>query len=189
MKDYHQIQSFGGVIDVLEAVGATYAIWGGMAVIAHAESRFTRDMDILLSPTNFYAPQFVRRLKETHYHVDEIAVNRALTGGGFFNVIHLYYHVKSDFYIPQEPILKAMIAERVYLRFDEMRQAAYVTPTSLVIAKLRAYDDSQSTRHLEDIASVIRIQKANLDQNKIETTAARLGLLDQWRRLQEENKK
>ena len=30
---YDQSQVFGGVIDVLEAVGAVYAIWGGLAVV------------------------------------------------------------------------------------------------------------------------------------------------------------
>jgi hypothetical protein len=35
MTDYEQNQAFGGVIDVLEAIGATYAIWGGMAVVAY----------------------------------------------------------------------------------------------------------------------------------------------------------
>lgn len=186
MSQYEQSQSFGGVIDVLEAVGATYAIWGGLAVIAYGESRFTKDMDILLSPFNFLAPLFVRRLKETHYHVDEISVNRALSGG-FFNVIHLYYQIKVDFYIPNEPYLKAMIAERVYQPFDQIRNAAYVTPTSLVVAKLRAYEDSQSTRHLDDIGSITRIQKAKLDVKRIEVTAVQLGLLGEWRKLWEEN--
>lgn len=55
----------------------------------------------------------MRRLREAHYHVDEIAVNRAMNGG-FFNVIHLGYHIKTDFYVPVEPELKGMIADRVY---------------------------------------------------------------------------
>lgn len=38
-----QSQAFGGVIDVLEAIGAIYAIWGGLAVVAWGEppSRWT----------------------------------------------------------------------------------------------------------------------------------------------------
>jgi hypothetical protein len=180
------IQAFGGVIDALEAIGASYAIWGGLAVTAHGEPRFTQDMDVLLSPDNFSVSLFTRRLHETHYHVDEISVRNALTGG-FFNVIHLYYHVKTDFYVPHEPELRAMIAERLYLPFDEMRRAAYVTPTSVVTAKLRAYENSQSTRHLDDIASIIRVQGSKLDQERLEIAAARLGLLGVWRALWDEN--
>lgn len=186
MSDYEQGQAFGGVIDVLEAIGAEYAIWGGMAVVAYGEPRFTHDMDILLRPEQFAVTLFVRRLRQMHYHVDEISVNRALNGG-FFNVIHLGYHIKTDFYVPVEPELKAMIASRVYLPFDEIRRAAYITPTSMIVAKLRAYQASQSTRHLDDIASIIRLQGKKLEQENLDIAAAHLGLLGVWRALWEQN--
>jgi hypothetical protein len=183
---YDQSQAFGSVIDVLEAIGAIYAIWGGVAVVAYGEPRFTQDMDILLSPEKFATPLFIRRLQEAHYHVDEVAVQRALNGG-FFNVIHLHYHMKTDFYVPVERDLQAMIKERTYLPFDEMRHAAYITPDSVIIAKLRAFADSQSTRHLDDVASIIRIQGNKLDQQQIDVAAARFGLLGIWRNLWKEN--
>lgn len=185
---YEQGQAFGEVIGLLEAIGATYAIWGGMAVIAYGEPRFTKDMDILLSPRQFPASLFVRRLQETRYHVDEVAVNRALNGG-FFNVIHLGYHIKTDFYVPTEPELLAMIADSVTLPFDEMRRAAYITPTAVNVAKLRAYESSESTRHLDDIASIVRLQGKKLDQPKIDVAAAQLGLLGVWRSLWEGNQR
>ncbi len=186
MNDYEHGQAFGGVIDVLEAIGAQYAIWGGVAVIAYGEPRFTQDMDILLSPTRLEVPLFTRTLAKTHYHVDEIAVNRAMNGG-FFTVIHLGYHIKTDFYVPVEPELQAMIASRVYLPFDEIRRAAYLTPTAVIAAKLRAYQESQSTRHLDDIASIIRLQGKKLEREQLDVAAARLGLLGVWRALWEQN--
>jgi hypothetical protein len=185
---YEQGQAFGGVIDVLEAIGATYAIWGGMAVVAYGEPRFTQDMDVLLSPKQFSVPLFVRRLQEMHYHIDEIAVNRALSGG-FFNVIHLGYHIKIDFYVPVEPELLVMLTDRVKLPFDEMRRAAYITPTSIIIAKLRAYENSESTRHLDDIASIVRLQGKKLNQVEIDVAAAQLGVLGVWRSLWEGNQR
>lgn len=188
MSAYEQSQAFGGVIDVLEAIGATYAIWGGMAIVAYGEPRFTQDMDILLNPRQFAAALFVQRLQETHYHVDEISVNRALSGG-FFNVIHLGYHIKTDFYVPVEPELLSMIANRVYLPFDEIRRAAYITASSLVVAKLQAYRNSESTRHLDDIGSIVRLQGKKLDQEKIDIAATRSGLLGIWRSLWESNQR
>jgi hypothetical protein len=181
-----QQKAFGGVIDVLEALGISYAIWGGVAVIAYGEPRFTRDMDILLGPLYVPVNSFVRLLRKTHYYVDEAAVQNALAGG-FFNVIHEFYHFKIDFYVPHEPELQAMIAERVYLPFDEIRQAAYITATSVVAAKLHAYYDSQSTRHLDDIASLIRVQGKDLDRDRITLVAVRLGLLGVWRALWDKN--
>ncbi len=187
MKEYDQSRAFGGVIDVLEAIGAQYAIWGGIAVVAYGEPRFTQDMDILLSSDGFAAERFVHRLRETHYHVDEIAVQQAIMGGGYFNVIHLYYQIKIDFYVPVETELQTMVAERVYLPFDEIRRAAYVTSTAIIIAKLRAYEDSQSTRHLEDIASIVRLQGARLDSKQLDIAAAHAGLLGVWRSIWDEN--
>ena len=112
MSTYEQARAFGGVIDILEAIGASYAIWGGMAVVAHGQPRFTQDMDVLLDPSEFETALFIKRLQETHYHVDELAVRRALSGG-FFNIIHLSYHIKVDFWVAVELEHKAMIAERV----------------------------------------------------------------------------
>jgi len=184
--EYDQSRVFGGVIDVLESVGARYAIWGGMAVIAYGEPRFTQDMDILLSPVGFNVALFVRALKTTHYHVDEKAVQQAM-GGGFFNIIHLHYQIKTDFYVPDDLRLREIIAERIYLPFDEVRRAAYITPESVIITKLRAYQDSQSTRHLEDIASIVRVQGTKLDQKRIDIASARMGLIGVWRAMWEEN--
>lgn len=80
-----------------------------------------------------------------------------------------------------------VIAERVYLPFDEMRRAAYVTAMAVIKAKLRAYTDSQSTRHLDDVASIIRFQGSKLAREQIDIFAAQLGLLGVWRTLWEEN--
>lgn len=187
MTEYEQGLAFGGVIDVLEAIDARYAIWGGMAVVAYGEPRFTQDLDILLSPKDFAIQLFLRRLQESYYHVDEISVQRALDGG-YFNVIHLHYHIKTDFYVPVEPELQGMIAERTYLPFDEIRRAAYVSPTAVVIAKLLAYHESSSTRHLDDIASIVRIQGNRLDKEKLDVASARMGTFGVWRALWEGNR-
>lgn len=187
-QKYDQGQAFGGVIDVLEAVGADYAIWGGLAVVAYGEPRFTQDMDILLRGNSFRADLFIRRLRESHYHVDERAVDSAIIQGGFFNVIHLHYAIKVDCYVPHEADLLAMIAERVYFPMDEIRRAAYVTAESVIVAKLKAYLDSESTRHLDDIASIIRIQGGRLDNRQIEQRAAQIGAFGIWRSLWEKNR-
>jgi hypothetical protein len=89
VAEYDQSQAFGGVIDVLETIGARYAIWGGLAVVAYGEPRFTQDLDMLLSPEEFAVSLFVHQLQETHYHVDEITARGAM--GGYFNVIYLHY--------------------------------------------------------------------------------------------------
>lgn len=176
-----QEQAFGGVIDVLEAIGAVYAVWGGLAVVAYGEPRYTMDMDILLSPYGLRTDLFVRRLEESHYHVDRVTVQNVLAGG-YFNVIHLPTQIKTDFFVPvQEPWLGAVFKERVYLPFDSYRQAAYVSVEAAVISKLRAYAESESTRHLDDIASIVRVQRQRLNKKAIDIQAAHLGVLGAWK--------
>jgi hypothetical protein len=188
-----QSQAFGGVIDVLEAVGALYAIWGGLAVVAWGEPRFTMDMDILLSHRQFARELFVRRLDETHYHVDGQSVQRAVTEGGYFNVIHLSTHIKTDFFVPRgqaagiDRLLQQALENRVMLPFDEIREAAYISAEGAIGSKLHAFAQSRSTRHLDDIGSIIRVQGTKLDVGALDIVAARLGVLGAWRVLLEEN--
>jgi hypothetical protein len=185
-----QSRAFGGVIDVLEAIGATYAIWGGLAVIAYGEPRFTMDMDVLLAPQGLAVDLFLRRLQESHYHVDPSAVQRALVEGGTFNVIHLDTHIKTDFYLPrgEDEHASRLLRERVILPFDELRQASYVTAEGAIASKLHAFAESGSTRHLEDIGSIVRVQGDELDGAAIDLVAARLGVLGAWRAQWDQNR-
>ena len=64
-----------------------------------------------------------------------------------------------------------------------MRQAAYVSATSRVMAKLWAYENSQFTYHLDDIAGLIRIRGNQLAVARIEIAAANLEVLGVWRSL------
>ena len=183
-----QNRAFGGVIDVLEAIGAIYAIWGGLAVVAYGEPRFTMDMDVLVGHRGFAADLFVKRLRETHYHVDRASVQRAVLEGGSFNVIHLDSHIKSDFYVRRgEPLLQRALEQRVYLPMDEIRDAAYVSVEDTIASKLRAYADSRSTRHLQDVGSIIRVQGSKLDAGAVDAVAARSNVLGVWRALWDEN--
>lgn len=180
---YEQQIAFGSVIDILEAIGAKYAIWGGVAVAAFGEPRFTQDMDILVVPESILVPQFVKRLQQLHFHVDRIKVAQVVFEGGYFNVIHEPYGIKIDLYGPIEPHFLNMIDSRIRLPFDEAREAYYISATSLVIAKLIAYDDSQSTRHLDDIKTIAQIQRNKLDLQRIDQFATSLELFGVWRSL------
>lgn len=186
-REYEQGQVFGSVIDVLEAVSAIYAIWGGLASVAYGEPRFTQDMDLLLRGDTLPVELFVRRLHEGHFYVDQTVVRERTIEGGFFNVIHEHYAIKVDFYVPIEPNLLALIAERVYVPFDEIRRAAYITPTGVVASKLQAYVESGSTRHLDDIAGIVRVQGGRLDERRLDQRAAQLGCYGVWRGIWQAN--
>lgn len=178
-----QARAFSGVIDVLNVVDATYAIWGGMAVIVYGEPRFTQDMDILLRLDNQVARLMIKRLTQMNYHIDDVQVYRCLSGG-FFNVFHLPTMVKIDFWVPEnDQVLTRALADRVFLPFDGIRQAAYISAESAIITKLKAYQARESTRDLDDIASIMRIQGTKIDIRRLDKVAAQMGLFGVWRAL------
>jgi hypothetical protein len=180
-------EAFGGALDVLEEIGARYAIWGGWAVVAYGEPRPTRDMDILLSPIDFDHKSFTNLLQAGGYQVNELMLFSALDGGDF-EVIHQPGQIGVDFFLPRQYSLQhKAIAERVYLPFDEKRRAAYITAEALVISKLQTYAEGKSTRQLDDIAAVVRIQGEQLDRAQIDIAAAQMGLLGLWRAIWADN--
>ncbi len=183
-----QQQAFGGVIDILESVGASYMIWGGVAVSVYGEPRFTQDMDVVARLSHGDIHLMAKALAEDHYHISIPSALNAI-GGGYFNVIHLPYNLKIDFWLPESDPLMRWAFKRVRaLEFSPGRVARFMPPESVILFKLRAYRESQSTRHTEDVAGIVRVSGATLDVGYIDVEAARMGEMGTWRALRETNR-
>jgi hypothetical protein len=182
-----QQRAFGGVIDILEAIGIEYVIWGGVAAVLYGEPRFTRDMDIMVRLSYDQARTMARLLEEEDgYYVSTEAIQDALDRHAYFNVIHIETGIKIDFCVAgRDPIHVWAFEHRRVKNFDEFRQAAYMPPESVVLTKLRAYQDSGSTRHLDDIRGILRVSGPELDVTYIDREAARVGVFGAWRELRE----
>jgi hypothetical protein len=181
--ELEQHRAFAGVIDVLEAIGADYVIWGGVAAVAYGEQRFTHDMDVVIRLSTDDARFMAKALEEDGYHVSLPSILDTLWGG-FFNIIHLETNVKVDFFVPgPDSILHWAFQHRRRLPFDEIRRASFMPPESVILTKLRAYRGSGSTRHLDDIESILRVSGPELDLAYINREAARMGVFGTWREL------
>lgn len=77
---------------------------------------------------------------------------------------------------------------RQRLPFDEIRQASFMPPESVILTKLRAHRGSGSNRHLGDIESILRVSGLGLDLAYINREAAREGVFGTWRELLERSK-
>lgn len=183
-SEIEQHRTFAGVIDILEALGVEYVIWGGVAAVAYGEMRFTYDMDIVVKLDTYRARLMAKALEEDHYYVSLPSMLEAVSQGGYFNAIHFYTNVKTDFFVPRhDPIIEWAFDHKRVLPFDEARQAAYMPPESVILAKLRTFQDSGSTRHLEDVEGILRVSGPGPDQAYIEREATRMGMLKVWRQL------
>ena len=56
-------------------------------------------------------------------------------------------------------------------------------PESVVLTKLQAYQDSDSTRHLDDIEGILRVSGSELDLDYISREVTKLGVFGIWRDL------
>jgi hypothetical protein len=182
--EIEQHQAFAGVIDILEAMGVEYVIWGGVAAVAYGEPRFTYDMDIVVRLDRGRARRLAQVLDEDHYYVSMPSMLDAAGQGGYFNAIHLHSNVKIDFFVSRhDPIVEWAFDHRKMLPFDEMRQAAYMPPEAVILTKLRTYRDSGSTRHLDDIEGILRVSGPGPDRVFLDREATRMGMVKVWREL------
>jgi hypothetical protein len=181
-----QNRAFGGVVDILEAMGMEYLIWGGVAAVMYGEPRFTQDMDIVIRLSRDQVGTLARLFEEDGYYVSAEAIRDALERHFYFNVIHLETNIKVDFCIAgRDPVLNWAFEHRQMKQFDEFRQAAYMPPESVILTKLQAFRESGSTRHLDDIESILRVSGAELDISYVNREAARMGVSGDWRDLLE----
>jgi hypothetical protein len=179
-----QNRAFGGIIDILEATEIDYVIWGGVAAVMYGEPRFTQDLDVVVRLGPGRAETLARLLGEDGYYVSAEAIGEALDRNSCFNVIHLETGIKIDFCVAgRDPIHTWAFEHRRVKNFDEFRQAAYMPPESVILAKLRAYRDSNSSRHLEDIAGILRVSGPELDLDYIAREAVGIGAFGTWREL------
>ncbi|MEK7154002.1 MAG: hypothetical protein AAB792_00395, partial [Patescibacteria group bacterium] len=58
----------------------------------------------------------------------------------------------------------------------------FVSPEDLILSKLLWYKKSQSTRHLEDVESVLKISK--VDKKYLKNWAGKLDVAEIWARIQ-----
>lgn len=159
------------IAEILRRLDIPYIVTGGVAVVVWGRPRFTADIDIVVELASQKLGRLAKELLaiDKDAYVDEEMMRHALERQGEFNFIHPASGLKVDFWI-----LKNDAFDRARMRRRVRKKLAgaffYVTsPEDLILMKLLWYKESQSTRQLEDIESVLRIQK-KLDR----------GYLKQW---------
>ena len=146
---------------ILKRLGIPYAITGGIAVVVWGRPRFTADIDIVvqLIPQKLDALAVELLKIDKDVYVDRTMMRRALERKGEFNFIHPASGLKVDFWIMKDdPFSRGVIKRGVRKRIAGTT-IFLSSPEDLILNKLLWYGLIESTRQLEDIGSVIRIQK------------------------------
>lgn len=149
------------VADVLNRLKIPYLVTGGMAVFVWGRPRYTADIDIIveLGPGNVdKLTSALRSLSEASY-VGENSIQKALLQKGEFNFIDGESGIKVDFWVGgRNPFDKERFKRPVFKNVFGKR-VAFISAEDLILSKLLWHRDGGSSRHLEDIESVLKIQK------------------------------
>jgi hypothetical protein len=157
---------------ILKRLKIPYIITGGIAVVIWGRLRFTADIDVVVE----LAPQKISQLAkmlldiDKYSYVDEFAIKRALERKGEFNFIHSGSGLKVDFWILKDDNFdRERIKRRIHKKIGG-QTLYFSSPEDLILIKLQWYKKTESTRQLEDIESILKIQK-KLDLNYIKRWA------------------
>ncbi|MBI4132107.1 MAG: hypothetical protein HY474_00570 [Candidatus Sungbacteria bacterium] len=167
------------VTKILDRLGISYLITGGIAVLVWGRPRFTADIDIVVELKAGDVPALsdaLRGLAPDGY-LDPAQMERAIAARGEFNFIDGASGVKVDFWILKEDdafdrsrlgrrVAKEVLGERVH----------FSSPEDLILIKLLWYKTSPSSRQLEDAESVFKISGGMLDRAYLREWGARLGV-------------
>jgi hypothetical protein len=173
--------------DVLERVraalvdaGIPYMLTGSFASAVHGAPRATQDIDVVIAPSREQLLALVARFPQSMYYVSADAAIEALADSGQFNVIDLATGWKIDFIIRKR-------REFSEIEFDRRRRVPLsgveldvASAEDMVIAKLEWAKAGNSSRQIEDAASVVRVQGDALDVEYITRWVAALHLEAQW---------
>ena len=180
------IQKFvNQIASVLNRLKIDYIITGGIAVSVWGNPRHTADVDIVVEIDSVKSIQdLIKDLKKIFpksYPDVEMAID-AFRRKSEFNIIESGYGLKADFFISDKSEYKMSEIKRGRQRKIDNKIIRFISPEDLIISKLIWFKESQSTRQLEDISSVMDVQK-KLDRTYLNKWIEKLDLQEEWQKI------
>lgn len=162
------------VADILDKLNMTYAITGGFAVAVWGNPRYTADIDIVIKLKSEKIDALIEMLSavDENVYISRQAVEEALERKNEFNFIHSDTGLKVDFWVgnSDDPELKERRAKEI-----NDRKIYFVAPEELILNKLSWYQQSEISKHLEDIKTILNNSELDLDLDYVKKQAERQG--------------
>lgn len=167
------------VAKVLDDVGIEYYVTGGFAVSIWGRPRATFDIDIVVAlaePKVKALGEALHRISQAGYFDEDVA-REAIAHRGEFNFIEPDSGLKVDFWITKKNESARIRFKRRQPEMIGGRKVYVISAEDLILSKLEWYKKCESTRHLEDIESVLNISGEKLDWKYLRQWAAKLEVL------------
>lgn len=153
------------IVKILAELKIPYLITGGFAVAVLAKPRFTADIDIVveIAEKNISLLTAKLLLVDKDVYVSKEAMRDAIVKKGEFNFIHPQTGLKVDFWVKRYPFEKF---ENAVIKNIDGQRVNFISPEDLVLSKLIWYKDGQGAKQIEDIESILKIARPDLNYIK-----------------------
>lgn len=169
------------IAGILNDLRIDFFVGGGFAVTIWGRPRFTADIDLVINLEEKNIHQLASKLQEKlpDAYLDVDQMGEALKNFGEFNVIEPSLGMKIDFWILKNEEYDKLVLRRS-IKKDIGRMVRFISPEDLIISKLKWYKLDESSRHLEDIKSVVEISKVDIEYVKM--WIKKLGLSPEYKK-------
>lgn len=173
------------IVGVLDQLRIPYLITGGIAVLVWGRPRFTADIDIVVELKEKDIEGLEKNLQKlsSEGYIDKTLMQKALKTRSEFNFIDGVTGIKVDFWIlHDDPFDRSRLGRRVAKEIHN-KKIYFTSPEDLILIKLKWYKESQSTRQLEDVESILKISGERLNIKYLMEWAEKLGVSDMLNKL------
>ena len=180
LHDYELRAFLTRVISVLERLDISYMVVGGFAASFYGQPRLTLDLDIVADMRWKHVRPFVAAFPSSGYYVSEESIFDSLTRRYPFHVIESATAAKVDLVpLPHDAFTRKAFERRRRAEYDaEGNAATFIASEDLVVAKLIAYQATESDRHLRDAQGVLVIQGDDVNLDLIRQSSLAAGVFD-----------
>jgi hypothetical protein len=180
----------GGVLrrvtEALESAQVPNMLTGSVAAAYHGAPRATVDLDLVVAATASQVHQVVASCLADGFYASEEAATESLRSGGMFNVIDGSSGWKVDLIHRRDrPFSAAEFARR---RRDVLQGVSVdiATLEDVILSKLEWASLGGSARQLEDVATLLRVRRGEVDLAYVQRWVPQLGVGSQWAEVQRE---
>lgn len=187
VREYELKALFTYVVEVLERLDIPYMVVGGFAAIFYGEPRLTLDVDVVADMQSHHVTKLVQAFPIPDYYISEEGIRDSLTRRYPFNIIQPTTGAKLDIVpLPSDPFTLGAFERRQRLVYDEAgHSAAFIAPEDIVLAKLLAFRQTGSEKHLRDARGVLVTLWGKVDLERIKADAQALHINNQLKELLE----
>lgn len=166
------------VAKILDDLKIEYFITGSFAVSVWGRPRATFDIDIVVKIAAADAEKLTLAWKRivSEGYADCKSVKDAIASESEFNFIDPDSGIKIDFWVSKKNEKDGLEFKNKKAKKIGGQLVYFISPEDLIISKLQWYKISPSSRHIEDVESVLKISGDILDKNYLNLWIEKLGL-------------